>query len=162
MENLNYNKAELKALKNNFFMAKALFETIKEDAENIQTAILANNEFYESEEITKMMKIRGGDRKRKRILKPFDSYMMEDKDFQKYLDLCYEEYKKTGIDDKRGREYCPEAEAHDLFWEAEKQLVEYAINIIPIEMKERDQLREAVRIVKHKEKVLDLILMLEC
>lgn len=162
MENLNYNKAELKVLKNNFFMAKALYETIKEEAENIQAVILTNNEFYESEEWTEMMKTRGGDGKRKRILKPSNSFLMDENDSNKYFDLCYEEYKKAGIDDKRGRGWCPEAEAHDLFWEAEKQLVEYAINIIPIEMKEREQLREAVRIVKYKEKVLDLILMLEC
>lgn len=162
MKSLNYNKKELKALKNNYFTTRALYETIKEEAENIQASILANNEFYESEEWTERKTTRGGDGERKRIFKPFNSFLMNDEDFQKYLDLCYEEYKKAGIDDKRGREYCPEAEAHDLYWEAEKQLVLYGIDIIPDEMTEKKILREAVKNIKYKEKVLDLILKLEC
>lgn len=47
---INYNKKELSLLKNNYFMARALCETIKETAEEIQKNILFNNEFYESEE----------------------------------------------------------------------------------------------------------------
>ena len=162
MAKLNYNKADLKVLKKVYFEARALYETIKEEAENIQATILANNEFYESEEWTERKATRGGDGERKRILKPFDSYLMNDEAFQKYLDLCYKEYKKAGIDDKRGREYCPEAEAENLFWEAEKQLVLYGINIIPDGMAEKETLREAVKNIKYKEKVLDLILKLEC
>ena len=162
MAKLNYNKSDLKVLKKVYFEARALYETIKEEAENIQTSILANNEFYESDEWTERKVTRGGDGERKRILKPFDSYLMNDEDFQKYLDLCYEEYKKAGIDDKRGREYCPEAEAENLYWEAEKQLVLYGIDIIPDGMAEKETLREAVKNIKYKEKVLDLILKLEC
>lgn len=87
---------------------------------------------------------------------------MNDDDFRIFLDLCYEEYKKAGIEDKRGKEYCPEAEAHDLYWDAEKQLVLYGIELIPNGMKEKEILREAIKSVKYKEKILNLVLRLEC
>ncbi len=158
---MNYNKTELKALKNNYFMAKALYETIKEEAEEIQRNILAANEFYAADDMMEITIARGGTEADRRILKPFATFKMSDDDFQKFLDLCCEEYKKAGIEDKRGKEYCPEAEAHDLYWEAEKQLVLYAIDIIPDGMNEKEALREAIKNIKYKEKVLDLILRLE-
>lgn len=162
MKGLNYNKKELAVLKDNYFKARALYETIKEEAETIQKNILANNEFFESEEWTERMKKRGENGEPRRILRPFDTFLMKDEDFQKYLDLCYEEYKRAGIDDKRGKEYIPEAEAKDLYWEAEKQLVLYGIEIIPDGMKEKETFREAIKNIKYKGKVLDLILRLEC
>lgn len=162
MTTLNYNKAELKALKDIYFISKAFYETIKEQAEEIQKKILAENEFYATDDMMEITIVRGGTEADRRILKPFATFKMNDNDFQKFLDLCYEEYKKAGIEDKRGKEYCPEAEAHDLYWEAEKQLVLYGINLIPSGMKEKETLREAIKNVKYKEKVLDLILRLEC
>lgn len=163
MEKLNYNKKELAALKNNYFMARALYETIKEAAEEIQKKVLAENEFYESEEITEMMVKRGGDGIPKRILDPNHTYMMADDDtqFQKFLDLIYLEYLKAGIADKRGRGWCPEAEAHDLYCEAEKQLVLYGIDIMP-DIPEKEILRKAIKNYKYKENILDIILKLEC
>lgn len=114
MKTLNYDKAELKALKDIYFISKAFYETIKEQAEEIQKKILAENEFYATDDMMEITIARGGTEVDRRILKPFDSYKMSDDNFQKFLDLCYEEYKKAGIEDKRGKEYCPEAEAHDL------------------------------------------------
>lgn len=154
MKTLNYDRAELKTLKNNFFMAKALYETIKDQAEEIQNRILSTYEFYVSPE--------WHDEVEKRIETESRSFLMSDEDFQKFLDLCYEEYKRAGIEDKRGKEYCPEAEVHNLYWEAEKQLVLYGIELIPDGMREKETLREAIKNVKYKEKVLNLILRLEC
>lgn len=158
--NITYNKKFLAQLKNNYFMARAMYETIKEIAEEIEKNILAAHEFYESEEWTERMTRRGRDGERKRIYRPFDSYLMNEADFQKYIDLCYEQYKVYGIDDPRGREYCPDAESRELYKEAEKQLVDYAIEILPAEM--REDIRKAVRMVKYRDQVLDIILRLEC
>lgn len=46
-------------------------------------------------------------------------------------------------------------------YKAEKQLVEYGIDIIPDEFGEKEILRKAVRDIKWKDKVLDLVLRLE-
>jgi hypothetical protein len=147
---VNYNKQMLRELKETYFSSKALYLCIKDTADEIQHRILAENPFYDEEEKT-------------RISRPFNAYLMSDSDFDKYLDLCYAEYKKAGIDDKRGREYCPEAESRDLYKEAEKLLVEFAIEIIPDKMSEEKQtLKEAVKMIKYRDKVLNLILSLEC
>lgn len=158
---IQYNKELLGKLKSNYFNAKALYECIKQQAEDIGIKVLQENEFYESEEWSEMMEKRGGDGNRERITRPFDTYLMEEADFQKYLDLVYAEYVKAGIADKRGRGWCPEAESGDLYREAMKQLVEYGIDIIPDEFGEKETLRKAVQMIKYRDKVLDLVLRLE-
>ena len=159
---IQYDKALLGKMKSNYFNAKALYETIKANAEEIQRKILAENEFYETEDIAERMEKRGGDGKPKRILDPDLTYMMDlEKELPRFIDLCYPEYVKAGIADKRGKDYIPEAEAKNLMWEAEKQLVEYGIDIIPEEFGEKETLRKAVQMIKYRDKVLDLVLRLE-
>ena len=159
---IQYDKKFLGKLKSNYFNAKALYECIKENAEEIQRKVLAENEFYETEDVAEMMEKRGGDGKPKRILDPDLKYMMDlDNELPRFIDLCYPEYVKAGIADKRGKNYIPEAEAKDLMHQAEKQLVEYGIDIIPDEFGEKETLRKAVRNIKWRDKVLDLVLRLE-
>lgn len=159
---IQYDKELLGKLKSNYFNAKALYECIKEQAEEIQRKILAENEFYETEDVAEKMEKRGGDGKPKRILDPDYTYMMDlDNELPRFIDLCYSEYVKAGIEDKRGKDYIPEANARDLMYEAEKQLVEYGIDIIPDEFGEKETLRKAVRMIKHRDKILDLVLRLE-
>ena len=158
---IQYDKEFLGKLKSNYFNAKALYETVKENAEEIQRKVLAENEFYEKDIAEKMQK-RGGDGKPKRILDPNLTYMMDlEKELPRFIDLCYPEYVKAGIADPRGKEYIPEAEEKELFYEAEKQLVEYGIDIIPDEFEEKETLRKAVQMIKYRDKVLDLVLRLE-
>lgn len=159
---IQYDKKFLGKLKSNYFNAKALYECIKENAEEIQRKVLAENEFYETEDVAEMMEKRGGDGKPKRILDSDLTYMMDlDNELPRFIDLCYPEYVKAGIADKRGKNYIPEAEAKDLMHQAEKQLVEYGIDIIPDEFGEKETLRKAVRNIKWRDKVLDLVLRLE-
>lgn len=159
---IQYDKALLGKLKSNYFNAKALYECIKEQAEEIQRKILAENEFYETEDIAERMEKRGGSGKPERILDPGHTYMMDlDNELPRFINLCYPEYVKAGIADKRGKDYIPEAEAKKLMWEAEKQLVEYGIDIIPDEFGEKETLRKAVQMIKYRDKVLDLVLRLE-
>lgn len=160
---IQYDKEFLGKLKSNYFNAKALYETVKENAEEIQRKVLAENEFYETEDIAEKMQRRGGGNgKPKRILDPDLTYMMDlEKELPRFIDLCYPEYVKAGIADPRGKEYIPEAEERELFDEAEKQLVEYGIDIIPDEFEEKETLRKAVQMIKYRDKVLDLVLRLE-
>ena len=159
---IQYDKVLLGKMKSNYFNAKALYETIKANAEEIQRKVLAENEFYETAEVAEMMEKRGGDGKPKRILDPDLTYMMDlETELPRFIDLCYPEYVKAGIADKRGKDYIPEANAKDLMYEAEKQLVQYAIDIIPDEFGEKETLRKAVQMIKYRDKVLDLVLRLE-
>jgi len=108
---IQYDKALLGKLKSNYFNAKALYECIKEQAEEIQRKILAENEFYETEDIAERMEKRGGSGKPERILDPDHTYMMDlDNELPRFINLCYPEYVKAGIADKRGKDYIPEAE----------------------------------------------------
>lgn len=85
---IQYDKAFLGKLKSNYFNAKALYETIKANAEEIQRKILAENEFYETEDIAEIMKKRGGDGKPKRILNPDHTYMMDlDNELPRFIDI---------------------------------------------------------------------------
>lgn len=159
---IQYDKELLGKLKSNYFNAKALYETIKENAEEIQRKILAENEFYEAEDVAERMEKRGGSGIPERILDPDLTYMMDlDRELPRFIDLCYPKYVKAGIADPRGKNYIPEAYARDLMYATEKQLVEYGIDIIPDEFGEKETLREAVRNIKWKDKVLDLVLRLE-
>ena len=159
---INYDRKFLGKLKSNYFNAKALYECIKEQAEEIQRKVLAENEFYETEDVAEMKEKRGGNGKPERILDPDLTYMMDlETELPRFIDLCYSEYVKAGIADKRGKNYIPEAESRDLYYEAMNQLVEYAIDIIPDGFGEKETLREAVKMIKWRDKVLDLVLRLE-
>ena len=160
---MTFNKTELKALKDTYFVAKALYESVRDTAEEIQKNILKKYPFYEDAEKLNILNESRRRKEKTRILKPFDSYLMSDADFDKYLDLCYEEYKKAGIDDKRGREWVPETESRELYTEATKMLVEFGLSIIPDRFAtEKETLKEAVKNIKYRDKVLDLVLRLEC
>lgn len=153
---LNYNKNTLAELKQNYFATKALYEIIDEKAKRIQEGILLSHSFYADKESGEV----------KRILRPFDTYLMSETDFDLYLVLVYAEYQKAGIADKRGKDYMAGCCERDLYNEAEKRLINYAIEIIPesnAKGKEyKNTLREAEKNIKYKDKVLDLILSLEC
>lgn len=162
LSQINYDRKFLAKLKSNYFNAKALYETVKENAEEIERKILAENEFYETEDVAEMMEKRGGDGKPKRILEPSMTYMMDlDNELPRFIDLCYPEYVKAGIADPRGKGYCPDAQARELLLEATKQLVDYGIDIIPEGLGKKETLRNAVRNIKWRDKVLDLVLKLE-
>lgn len=149
---LTYDKKFLAQLKDNYFKSKAMEQVIKEKAEGIQQNILDTYEFFGNR----------GHGRDNRIVKPFNSYLMSDGDFQKYLDLCYVAYKEAKIDHPEGREYCPEAEYHELVKQSEKMLIDYAIEILPMKnLVEKETLKKAVLSTEYRDKVLDLILRLE-
>lgn len=160
---MEYNKAELKALQQTYFVAKAFYETVKETAEEIEKRVLAENEFYETEESAEKMQKRGGTGKPKRILDPDLTYLfVEDKEqFNRYLTLCYAEYQKAGIADSRGKEYCPDAESRDLLRQAEDVLLDYVESIVPSGLIDAKTFKQMKTHWKYREQLLNLILRLE-
>ena len=160
MRVVSYDKKLLGKLKSNYFNAKALYETVKENAEEIQKKVLADNEFYEIKEMADIR--RDNSSKPKRIYDPDLTYMMDlDKEFPRFIDLCYPEYVKAGIADPRGKDYIPEANAKDLYYAAKRKLIDYAIDIIPDELREKEVLKKMSRMIKYEKKILNIILRLE-
>lgn len=154
-----YDKKVLRKMKRNYYMSKALYEVIKAESEKIQNDILKEHEYYESDENLELRRTYDKTAKRKRITREYDTFLMEDKDFDQFLDILYERCKKAGIADERGKEWCPEANAHKLYTMAEKELVNYAISLMP--WNEQIILKKAALITKHWESILDAILRLE-
>lgn len=159
---MEYNKELLRKLKENYFTSKALYKVTKKQAEEIDRKILLEYEFYESKEIAEKKKSRGGNGSPKRILEPFNTFLMEESDFNRYLEIAYSEYVKSGIADPRGKDYIPEAEEKALYHEAEQQLIDYAIDIIPDFLNEKETLKKYSQVTKYREQILNIILMLEC
>lgn len=161
---MEYNKAELQALQQIYFVAKAFYETVKETAEEIERRILSENEFYETEESAEKMQKRGGSGKPERILDPELTYLfVDDKEqFDRYLTLCYAEYQKAGIADPRGKEYCPDAESKGLLKQAEEVLLDYAERIVPSDLINEKTFKQMRTHWKYRKQLLDSILRLEC
>lgn len=148
---MNIDRTLLRTLKNNYYMAKAMYETIKGLSHEIRQKVLEENVFYEATDESGAPK---------RIYNPDRSWLMDqDADFLRYLDLCYERYIEAGIADERGREYLPEAESKDLCTQAETALLHYALNIIPHE--QATVLLSVINDMKYREIMLDYILRLE-
>ncbi len=148
---MNIDRTLLRTLKNNYYMAKAMYETIKELSHEIEQKVLEENAFYEAQDESGVPK---------RIYDPDRSWLMDqDTDFLRYLDLCYERYVEAGIADERGREDLPEAESKDLYTQAETALLHYALDIIP--HKQGTVLLKVITVTKYREIMLDYILRLE-
>ena len=145
---------EIKRAQEAYFMAKALEETIKETAEEIQREILLKNVYVVMPEFAEKRGVS------ERITEPHNTYLMDDEIFQNdFLEKCYPEYIKAGIADKRGKEWLPEADAKDARIEAEKILLEIAIDVLPDELiEEKTVLRKATLNWKYREQILNLIL----
>lgn len=139
-------------LKNNYYLAKAMYETTKSMAYEIQAKVLEENAFFEVPEGAEP----------KRILDPNLVYHMDlEEDFQRYLDLVYPEYVKAGIADPRGREYVPEAEEKETLQKAEDALIQFAVRIMPDQHVSKDTVLKAMTNAKQRETLLDLVLRLE-
>lgn len=148
---MNIDRSLLRTLKNNYYMAKAMYETIKGMSYEIRQKVLEENAFYEAQDESGVPK---------RIYDPDRSWLMDqDADFLRYLDLCYERYVEAGIADERGRDYLPEAKSKDLYTQAVTALLHYALDIIPYE--QGSILLKAMNNLKYREIMLDYILRLE-
>lgn len=146
---------EIRTTRETYLTAKAAEEAIKEIAEDIQRKILAENVYTVSPEFQNRRGIM------KRITEPKHTYLMNDEIFSNdFLEKCYAEYQKAGIADSRGKDYMPEAIVRDARLDAEKALIELAIDILP-DIPEKEMLRNATTHWKYREQILDLILRLD-
>ena len=146
---------EIRTAQKAYITAKASEETIKEIAEDIQRKILAENIYTVSPEFQNRRGVG------ERVTEPKHTYLMDEEIFlNDFLEKCYAEYQKAGIADSRGKEYIPEAVARDTRLDAEKALIQLAIDILP-NIPEKETLRKAINPWKYREQILELILRLD-
>ena len=146
---------EIRSAQKAYITAKAAEEAIKEISEDIQRKILAENVYTVSPEFQNRRGIG------ERITEPKHTYLMNEEIFiNDFLEKCYTEYQKAGIADSRGKEYIPEAVARDTRLDAEKELMQLAIDILP-DIPEKETLRKAATHWKYREQILNLILKLD-
>lgn len=152
--NVQAHAEEIRTAQKAYITAKATEEAIKGIVEDIQRKTLAKNVYIISPEFHR----RGIS---ERITEPKHTYLMDEEIFiNDFLEKCYAEYQKAGIADSRGKEYTPEAIARATRLEAEKTLIQLAINILP-DIPEKETLKKATTHYKYRDQILDLILRLD-
>ena len=152
---MNYDKKYLAQLKETYFTAKALKETIIEQVNNIKNLVLSVNAYYAKNKRLTRRSLANNEQ----ITSYKHDYMMSEKDFSDYLSECYKEYQKQNIAHPQGKEYCPDYPYTELRQQAETTLIDYGLKILPIEQQEI--LKYSARHITHRQKILDLILCLE-
>jgi hypothetical protein len=131
-------------------VAKVMLETIKEKQKECQKKVLKENTFYTTE----------GERATIE-----NEFMINDKDYIKYLKLCFEEYKKAGLKPRHW------GKALDYpYWQilkkAEEQLIKWGYSQMKKakeykNKKDLDYLFEKIKTnLKYRDKVIDLTLRL--
>lgn len=143
-----------------YFMAKAYWETVKETAKELESEVLQEHIFMEDALL--LAELGQHHIQVERITDPDKAFMMDEESMKRYCELCYEKYLEAGIADKRGVGYCPDNEARDMFYAAEKALIDYAIETMPGKVNgavlSKEEFRKGMRSVKFKEQFLNIIL----
>jgi hypothetical protein len=109
----------------NYMKAKAYHETIKDIEAKVKTKVLAE-QVYMSEDV-----IVDGEllEKSHRITRPTADFMMSETDFTEYCKLCFEKYKKAGLD-VPDYNTTPDYKSFQALKEAEKALIEWGYSVI--------------------------------
>ena len=160
------NAAELRTLKDHvcvYELAKLNLNIVQETAKTIEEDVLRRNSFYIDPTMKEIMEGRGV-ALNDRITRADDACMIREEQKELFYNLCYVGYKKAGIADRRGVGYCPDNEAKETFYAAEKEMINYAIEILPQNYNgfvfDKGELRKGVRNIIYKEKFINLIMMM--
>ena len=132
-KSVSLNAVEILNACDDLLFCQAAEQTVKEIAEEIETKVLAENEYMMDAKHIDELNEAGNSRhwKVERITKPFDSYLMADDDFQDYLEKCYTEYVKAGIAHPQGKGYCPDAPYREARIKAENALLDLFERVMP-------------------------------
>jgi hypothetical protein len=139
---------ELKRAQREYRKAKTENDRVLSIEEKAKTIVLQNNIFAEEET-------------GKRITKPSRDYLMSDGDFKKFIDLCYIERKKLGLDvPAENTAYCYTLPA---LKQAEDNLLDLALQILP-KVHQGINLHEKLAIArnhwKYRQEFIDLTMQL--
>ena len=156
---VSLNAAEILNACDDLLICQAAEQTVKEIAEEIETKVLAENEYMMDAKYIDELNEAGNSRhwKAERITRPFDSYLMADADFQDYLGKCYDGYVKAGIAHPWGKGFCPDAPYREARIKAENKLLDLFEKVMPevISHKDYNMMRKHW---KYRERLINLAL----
>lgn len=142
------DKNELKRAQREYREAKAENDRALSIEEQAKAIVLQGNVFSEEET-------------GERITKASSDFLMSDDDFKKYIDLCYIERKKLGIDVPA--ENTADCYTHEALRQAEDKLLDLAFKVLPKTHKGIN-LHEKLELVrkhwKYRQEFIDLIMQL--
>ena len=162
------NATELRTLKDHicvYELAKLNLDIVQQMAKDVEENVLNKNFFYIDPTMKEIMEWRRGTPlEDDRITRADDACMIRNEQKELFYNLCYVGYKKAGIADRRGVGYCPDNDAKDAFYAAEREMIDYAIKILPESYNgfvfDKGELRKGVRNIIYKEKFINLIMMM--
>jgi len=153
MKNSLYDKVKLRKLKTNYYTALSVEKAVIEKVKQIKNNVLLQNEFFKDAENEE-----GTDR----ILNSNIDFLMSEDDFIKYIKLVYEVEKENNIASPEGYETTAEWQYIEARKNAENQLINYGIDIMPANYQsEKETLRKNINTYKIRDGLLDGILKLE-
>ena len=138
-------KSRIKEAQDKYLVAKAQLETVELIEHENKTKILANNIFTDEEG--------------NRILTADRDFLINEKEFNQFLELLFIENKKSGLP------VTNKEEAID--WKFKKQLIDLEKGLFKLQLKTvpenyRPNIKKAQEHYKFRDKAIDLILMLDC
>lgn len=125
--NLRTSGTDLTAVCKTYALAKAFEEEILSIKRECGAQVLAEKCYYRSAEMSKLME----EDTPQRVTDPDDICEIDRESWSEIFSKCYELYKERGIDDPRGADYCPEANAHKLRVKAENLLIDTFAAVCP-------------------------------
>ena len=157
-ESVSLNAAEILNACDDLLFCQAAEQTVKEIAEEIETKVLAENEYMmDAKRIETLAECDARHWKVERITRPFDSYLMADADFQDYLEKCYDGYVKAGIAHPWGKGFCPDAPYREARIKAENALLDLFERIMP-EVISHEDYNMMRKHWKYRERLINLAL----
>ena len=162
-ESVSLNAAEILNACDDLLICQAAEQTVKEIAEEIETKVLAENEYMmDAKYIDELNEAAAEGKlsrrcKVERITRPFDSYLMADADFQDYLEKCYDGYVKAGIAHPWGKGFCPDAPYREARIKAENALLDLFERIMP-EVISHEDYNMMRKHWKYRERLINLAL----
>ena len=138
-------KTKIKKLQDQYLMTKAQLETVEYIEHENKSKVLANNIFTDEDG--------------QRITEVFSDFLINDKEFNNYLELVFIENKSAGLP-VTDKNICIDWKYKKKLMEIEKELFELQLETVPSGI--RGDIKKAQNHHKFREKALDLILKLDC
>jgi hypothetical protein len=148
--NMNNGKDKLHLLKLVYLAAQLREHELKTQFDAVYNKILLDNEFYVSKDYSRCG-INIGDR----ITNNDNDFSMSEDDFNRYQSLCTIEMYKRGLTTEDGT-YCKGCNGMEIKLQAENNLVDYQISLLPIALQEEFKAVKRDYILKHK--FIDIIM----